>query len=232
MVLPLTVSEKAEKSGLPKIAAISGVRMLATNEVTTAPKAPPITTATAKSITLPRKRNFLKPANMSVTPFGFDNVTRIGCRLEIQSSQGYSYSVLGPRYSGWDCQGTDLSVRQERPTSRPKNWAHPSRTGPGEMYGKIRFQDQAAFVAAVLQTGSTDTMSKTRSSLVSCSSSRRYLLGFSRRTRMPVRRAHFSNPTSAPSPLASTASTPVRSTTSWCELCFSPACNSIVLGSP
>src|SRR5260370_37785223 len=58
------VNEKAEKSGLPAMAAISGVRILPTNEVTTAPKAAPMATATAKSTTMPRKRNFLNPASM------------------------------------------------------------------------------------------------------------------------------------------------------------------------
>src|SRR5579859_417001 len=93
MVLPLTVREKAEKSGLPKIAAISGVRMLVTNEVTTAPKAPPITTATARSITLPRKRNFLNPANMSVPPWFDISELDAGCGLRVARS--IQYSVLG-----------------------------------------------------------------------------------------------------------------------------------------
>src|SRR5438270_13141404 len=79
MVLPLTVNESAEKSGLPKMAAINGVRMLLTNEVTTAPKAAPITTATAKSMTLPRKRNFLKPASMVPTPPSLKYCIRDGC---------------------------------------------------------------------------------------------------------------------------------------------------------
>src|SRR6476660_3890625 len=56
----------AEKSGLPTMAAISGVRMLVTNEVTTAPNAAPITTATARSSTLPRMMNCRKPLNIGV----------------------------------------------------------------------------------------------------------------------------------------------------------------------
>src|SRR5947209_2941014 len=64
MFAPLTVQTNAEKSGLPTMAAISGVTMLVTNEVTTAPNAAPITTATARSITLPRKMNCLNPVSI------------------------------------------------------------------------------------------------------------------------------------------------------------------------
>src|ERR1051326_3487257 len=62
---PLMVRLNAEKSGLPTIAAIKGVRILVTNDVTTAPKAAPITTATARSMTLPRMMNCLNPFSIS-----------------------------------------------------------------------------------------------------------------------------------------------------------------------
>src|SRR5215813_308699 len=65
MTAPLIVTLKAEKSGLPTIAAISGVRMLVTKDETTAPKAAPMTTATARSITLPRIMNCRNPLNIS-----------------------------------------------------------------------------------------------------------------------------------------------------------------------
>src|SRR5437588_11472836 len=68
---PFTVTLKAEKSGLPTIAAISGVRMLVTKEVTTAPKAAPMTTATARSITLPRITNWRNPLNIRTPPGGW-----------------------------------------------------------------------------------------------------------------------------------------------------------------
>src|SRR5690606_13947038 len=42
----------------------SGLTMLSTNAVTIAPNAPPMTTATASSTTLPRMTNSLKPWNM------------------------------------------------------------------------------------------------------------------------------------------------------------------------
>ena len=47
----------AEKSGWPTMAAISGVSRSLTRAVTTPPKAAPMTTATAKSRTFPRKMN-------------------------------------------------------------------------------------------------------------------------------------------------------------------------------
>src|SRR5215471_3558544 len=64
-LLPLTVNAIAEKSGLPPSAARRGVIRSFTRAVTTAPKAPPMTTATARSITLPRSMNCLKPLSIS-----------------------------------------------------------------------------------------------------------------------------------------------------------------------
>jgi hypothetical protein len=63
--LPLIVKAIAEKSGLPPIAAMSGVMRSLTSAVTTAPKAPPMMTATARSITLPRSMNSLNPLSTS-----------------------------------------------------------------------------------------------------------------------------------------------------------------------
>ena len=60
----LIVNVSAEKSGLPKMAAISGVRMSATKAVITAPKAAPMTTATARSTTLPRMMKSRNPLNI------------------------------------------------------------------------------------------------------------------------------------------------------------------------
>src|SRR3954454_173130 len=57
----LTVKDSALKSGLPPMAASSGVMKLSVNAVTRAPKATPMSTATARSTTLPRSRNFWKP---------------------------------------------------------------------------------------------------------------------------------------------------------------------------
>src|SRR3954447_21271692 len=55
------VNDSARKSGLPPMAAISGVMKLSVNAVTRAPKATPMSTATARSTTLPRSRNFRNP---------------------------------------------------------------------------------------------------------------------------------------------------------------------------
>ena len=52
------VSTQAEKSGRPPAMPMIGVMMSFTNAVTTAPNATPITTATARSTTLPRNRKF------------------------------------------------------------------------------------------------------------------------------------------------------------------------------
>src|SRR5580693_9497131 len=62
-VLP-TVKLIDEKSGLPTRAAISGVSKSLVRAVTTPPKAAPITTPTAISITLPRRMNCLNPLSM------------------------------------------------------------------------------------------------------------------------------------------------------------------------
>ena len=59
----LIVNERAPKFDLPKISAMIGVRRSATSALTTAVKAVPITTATARSTTFPRSRNFLKSEN-------------------------------------------------------------------------------------------------------------------------------------------------------------------------
>src|SRR5215467_3292571 len=64
MSVPLTFALNAEKSGLETTAAMVLLMMLLTNDVTTAPKAAPITTATARSMTLPRMMNCLNPLNM------------------------------------------------------------------------------------------------------------------------------------------------------------------------
>ncbi len=60
-LLPFTSKAMDEKSGFPTMAAMMGVIRSLTSAVTTAPNAAPITTATARSITLPRSMNCLKP---------------------------------------------------------------------------------------------------------------------------------------------------------------------------
>ena len=60
---------RLEKSGLPKMAAMSGVMRSTTNAVIMAVKATPTTTATARSTTLPRSTNFLKSESMQASWF-------------------------------------------------------------------------------------------------------------------------------------------------------------------
>lgn len=56
-----TVRVSELKSGSPPKAEISGVSRSATKDVTMAPNAAPMTTATARSMTFPCMRNFLNP---------------------------------------------------------------------------------------------------------------------------------------------------------------------------
>src|SRR5882762_7480062 len=63
-LLPFTVRPIAEKSGFPATAAMSGVNRSLTKAFTTDVNAAPITTATARSRTLPRRMNCLNPLNI------------------------------------------------------------------------------------------------------------------------------------------------------------------------
>src|SRR4051812_24332598 len=69
------VNVSSLKSGFPAIAAMRGVRMKLTNAVTTAVNAAPMTTATARSMTLPRMTKSLKP--LSIGPPTRDALTVI-----------------------------------------------------------------------------------------------------------------------------------------------------------
>ncbi len=77
-MLPLIENARPEKSGLPKIAAISGVIRLSTKALTTAPKAAPMTTATARSTTLPRR---MKSRNPLIMALPSDGVLRAARRV-------------------------------------------------------------------------------------------------------------------------------------------------------
>ena len=83
-VLLLIVNERSEKSGLPKMAAISGVKMLVTSEVTTAVNAAPMTTATARSTTLPRRMNSLNSVTMPF--FSVGHARTLPCRCATDES--------------------------------------------------------------------------------------------------------------------------------------------------
>src|ERR1700726_3983912 len=61
---PLIAKEIPVKSGLPTRSAMIGLIMSLTRAVTIVPNAAPMTTPTARSTTLPRKINCLKPDNI------------------------------------------------------------------------------------------------------------------------------------------------------------------------
>src|SRR3954451_2404251 len=86
------VKASAEKSGLPPIAAISGVTNDATNAVTTAPNAAPITTATASSTTLPRRTKSRNSLSMGVilAP-SMDASPPLHCLIEIPKGSRNKY---------------------------------------------------------------------------------------------------------------------------------------------
>src|SRR4051794_19145512 len=103
---PLTVKNSAPKLGLPPIAARKGVMKLAVNEVTSAPKAAPISTATARSTTLPRRRNFRKPL-----------MARTSHRRLLDASWRGSddWSDDRPQHSGIeDARGVQRGLRREQ----------------------------------------------------------------------------------------------------------------------
>jgi hypothetical protein len=58
------VNLSAEKSGRPTMAAMGGVSRSLTKALTTLPKAAPMTTATARSTTLPGNMKSRKPLSM------------------------------------------------------------------------------------------------------------------------------------------------------------------------
>lgn len=62
--LPLMANLRPEKSGVPPMAPMSGVMIPEVRALTMSPKAAPMTTATARSMTLPRRRNFWKSLSM------------------------------------------------------------------------------------------------------------------------------------------------------------------------
>src|ERR1700728_4476736 len=78
------VKVRFSKLGLPKMAAINGVMMSLTSAWITALNASPMTTAMARSITLPRKMNCLNPLSM-VCPslFSYPVVSQVPDTFEI-----------------------------------------------------------------------------------------------------------------------------------------------------
>src|SRR5262245_64753041 len=92
--LPIRIGPSliAEKSGCPKIAPMIGVETSLASELTTAPKAAPIITPTARSIALPRRINSRKPLSIGITlPFCliFAGGRSLGalCRCKLRSAE-------------------------------------------------------------------------------------------------------------------------------------------------
>ncbi len=84
------VKWRLEKLGLPKMAAMRGVMMSATNAVTMAVNATPTMMATARSTTFPRSTNFLKSENI-------DASQRIRCSAPFPSRRRTKPHVRSPR---------------------------------------------------------------------------------------------------------------------------------------
>src|SRR3954454_14056744 len=89
-------------SALPKIAATRGLIRFSTSEVTIAPNAAPMTTATARSRTFPRMMNSLKPLSMWLPP------RNGGCTREKVGPQG--------------CQGEGPRRRRPHLVPRRLHW--------------------------------------------------------------------------------------------------------------
>src|SRR3954454_15774751 len=86
------VNARAEKSGLPPIAAISGVTNEATKAVTRAPNAAPMTTATASSTTLPRRTKSRNSLSMRVIlAAAMDAAPALDCMIEIPKGSRNKY---------------------------------------------------------------------------------------------------------------------------------------------
>src|SRR5215207_10152227 len=86
------VNASAEKSGLPPVAAASGVMNDETSVVTSAPNAAPRTTAIARSTTLPRStksRNSFSMAIMLAAPM--DDAAKLHCLIEIPKGSRNKY---------------------------------------------------------------------------------------------------------------------------------------------
>src|SRR5215218_5562706 len=108
------VKVNAEKSGCPPMAPMIGVMMFSTRDVTMAPNAAPITTAIARSRTLPRR---MKVLNSSTRPL-ISN----------------SFPELADLTFG-DAAGTFTSCHERAPRETPKtgcgHWGGCDRLGEG-----------------------------------------------------------------------------------------------------
>src|SRR5438034_11636680 len=101
-LLPFTVKKRAEKAGIFPKTPMMGVMRSLTSACTTPAKAAPITTATARSTTFPRRMNFLNPLMRTSCGRGLWHSARTGARRP-----GAQHSASGACFSDCrrDCPG-------------------------------------------------------------------------------------------------------------------------------
>src|SRR5216683_5480342 len=132
MGVPLMNTFKAAKLGLPMSAAMNGVRIFVTSAVMTAPNAPPITTATARSMTFPRTRNCLKPLNM-----GED---LLSCSEEILAPKDREIGSSGNRVIRrlWEFEGDGASriFKYQIPTTKYRFSQQPAASSSSLSFGQ------------------------------------------------------------------------------------------------
>src|SRR5436190_4139787 len=113
-MLLLIVKLRLAKLGLPKMAAISGVMMSATKAATTAPKAVPMTTATARSTTFPRRMNCLNSFGNGDPPRGHRD-DRGGYPTPMMASMDGPVVILGGGSTGEAAAGALRSFEPQTP---------------------------------------------------------------------------------------------------------------------
>ena len=137
---PLIVNFRPPKSGLPPIAAISGVTSRRRTAATTAPKAAPMTTATARSTTLPRRMN---SRNSLIMPCGSDGA-RTPASVAALASTGASRSSPAAKRRTFSrtrlARSRSIVGRRvgdvrgdQRPRRRPQRVAVRQRLGVGDV---------------------------------------------------------------------------------------------------
>ena len=117
------VKARLLKSGLPKSAAMIGVRRSLTRALTTAVNAAPMTTATARSTTLPRRmksRNSLRAPGVRGMARSYRRSGRRGTRAAVPSTPAHGPLALLRRYR---------RLGADRPP-RPARHAHAPRRRP------------------------------------------------------------------------------------------------------
>ena len=127
------VNVSAEKSWLPKMAAMSGVMMSATSAAMTAPNAMPMTTATARSTTFPRKQKCLELLEHRASlpcRFALD-LARSRCRPEAREVGAEGVVELGGK-------GASSAERRPQAGGGGQGGAHETAAAASPRYGSAR----------------------------------------------------------------------------------------------